>query len=410
MQEFLQKGKFGYQKIQLPYGLETKGDDRSSTRDAIFPDDMTGKTILDIGSLNGYFCFEALKRGAKTAVGIEVNPWYINEATLLADCLGLHAKFRLVDIEKDMIEGQFDYVLCLNVLHHLRDPIAALDKLIALTRERLILEVASIGGAHDRHKLKISRIISYLLSRYPLLYVEEINKKKRGQKFFITPQAVKNLLLSHRNMFASVQILPSEHKNRSIAIAYKRRIKKMLVVSGPTSSGKSTLVKKLLAGTLPQLEEKLGLTDISTWKSTSAGRLGTLTEAYIERLIFEYDFNHVHFKSAGTYDRHEPLDILDCTEELIILSLWTPPAVLLTQFERAVVFRGMKRGVFRGNKRKKAIYEIYKDPTKVYHNYKIWFDFCARRPCLHYIILFSDGLQIYSSAEWEEKAGAYGLP
>ena len=38
-----------YQRIELPYGLATKGSDRTPSSDAILPDDLTGKSVLDIG-------------------------------------------------------------------------------------------------------------------------------------------------------------------------------------------------------------------------------------------------------------------------------------------------------------------------------------------------------------------------
>jgi predicted nicotinamide N-methyase len=64
VRKMLAEDDFSYQNIELPYGLSTGGADRSSTARHIFPDDMTGKTVLDLGSKFGYFCFEALKRGA----------------------------------------------------------------------------------------------------------------------------------------------------------------------------------------------------------------------------------------------------------------------------------------------------------------------------------------------------------
>jgi len=51
----LQETSFSYQNIQLPYGLSTKGANRSSTAKQIFPDDMTGKSVIDIGCKQGFF-------------------------------------------------------------------------------------------------------------------------------------------------------------------------------------------------------------------------------------------------------------------------------------------------------------------------------------------------------------------
>src|SRR5688572_14065084 len=68
VRQLVAREELGYQNIKLPYGIETGGDDRGATAEAILPPDLSGKTVLDIGSLNGFFCFEALKRGAARAV------------------------------------------------------------------------------------------------------------------------------------------------------------------------------------------------------------------------------------------------------------------------------------------------------------------------------------------------------
>src|SRR5918996_3048888 len=101
IKKMLQENDFSYQNIELPYGLSTGGHDRSSTAKKIFPDDMTGKSVLDVGAKFGYFCFEALKRGAARVVGIDVDPGTVRKARMLADCLGVRVAFELLDIETD---------------------------------------------------------------------------------------------------------------------------------------------------------------------------------------------------------------------------------------------------------------------------------------------------------------------
>jgi 2-polyprenyl-3-methyl-5-hydroxy-6-metoxy-1,4-benzoquinol methylase len=196
IRELLAAEDFAYQNIELPHGLATGGVDRSRTARAILPDDLTGKTVLDVGSKFGYFCFEAAKRGAKRVVGIDVDPDSVRKARLLADCIGLDVHFECLDIETDPIRERFDYVLCLNLLHHLRDPLASIARLTALTRERLILETAALGN-HDRRKLGVSKIAASFLARSPVLFVSRngTSGKRSVQKFFITAPALENLLL-----------------------------------------------------------------------------------------------------------------------------------------------------------------------------------------------------------------------
>ena len=64
VEELLATETFRYHRIDLGYGLATEGRDRSNTARQIFPDDLTGKSVLDLGCSEGALCFEAARRGA----------------------------------------------------------------------------------------------------------------------------------------------------------------------------------------------------------------------------------------------------------------------------------------------------------------------------------------------------------
>ena len=107
-----------------------------------------------------------------------------------------------------------------------------LDKLIGVTRDRLILEVATLGRK-DRRKVKISRLQAMLLNRLPIMLVGRngTTGRRSTQKFFITSTALDNLLLYHRHMFARVDTYPSEGKTeRYVSIDHRRKIVKLVAV------------------------------------------------------------------------------------------------------------------------------------------------------------------------------------
>ncbi|HSJ96979.1 MAG TPA: methyltransferase domain-containing protein [Myxococcota bacterium] len=404
VRELLRREQFAYQKIELPYGLSTGGDDRSATARAIFPDDMTGKTVLDVGSKYGFFCFEALRRGAKRAVGVDVDSDSLRKSRLLADCLGANASFEFLDIESDPIEESFDYVLCLNVLHHLRNPIAALDRLIALTRERLVLEVAALGR-HDRAKLGISPLARYFLNRAPILYVSRsaTHGKRSSQNFFITAPAIDNLLRYQRGSFARVDSMPTGHKDRFISIAHKRRIGRLVVVTGPTSSGKSTMIEQLQNHQAPELAKRLGIEDGSTWTALMSNRLHEPSEPRMEKVLYHYDFLRPYLRGARIHSRDEGLELLDLAEQVTFLTIWCPPEVLGDRLEkRSIVPKTGPRG-FRGRKRHLVIRDEYRDPAKVRAHYRRWFDFTRTKRGDHIVVAPVDGLAFWTVDEWEEK-------
>jgi 2-polyprenyl-3-methyl-5-hydroxy-6-metoxy-1,4-benzoquinol methylase len=159
IESFLEAERPRYQRIELPFGLSTPGIDRRKTCEKIFAGDLAGKSVLDVGCCNGYFCLQALGRGARRAVGWDLSADRVRHARSIADMLGSTAEYHERNIEEAGPAGGgeiFDVVICLNVLHYVKDPIATLDKLIQLTGETLIIELASLGR-RDRRNLGLSR-------------------------------------------------------------------------------------------------------------------------------------------------------------------------------------------------------------------------------------------------------------
>jgi len=409
---FLESENLSYQNIELPYGLSTGGKDRSWTCERIFAEDMGGKSVLDIGTKYGYFCFEALKRGADRVVGIDVNPEDIRKAKMLADCLGAEVEFLRLDIEREELTEKFDYVLCLNLLHHLKNPIGLLDKVIDLTKERLILEIASLYR-HDHKKMGISLIQRHFLKRTPAIIVDRNGMSGRGhsQKFFMNIPAVENLLLHHRKMFARVNSFPSEFgRGRFISIGYKRRIKKLFVIAGPASSGKSTLIQKLKNHSAPTIAQAVGIEEGMKMEHVGGNELARYFNEKVDTLLFHYDIVRPFRRSAKTHDRDEALDILDTAEDIVILTLWTPPDILQKQFEEAKIFPDLKKGKkLKKSRRRRKIFQDYADKDKIYKFYDTWLDFCRTKKAKHFIVKLQPELEIISADKWTDLAANAGL-
>lgn len=66
-----------YHTIDLGNGLITPGqyDHRPLLKHYGLPDDLTGKTVLDIGPAHGFFAFEFEKRRAVRVVTVELPQW-----------------------------------------------------------------------------------------------------------------------------------------------------------------------------------------------------------------------------------------------------------------------------------------------------------------------------------------------
>src|SRR5260221_1382109 len=68
---------YWYHTIELPDGLVTPGlyDLRASVSNCGFPQDLRGKSVLDVGSATGFFAFEFARRGAHV-VSVELPSLY----------------------------------------------------------------------------------------------------------------------------------------------------------------------------------------------------------------------------------------------------------------------------------------------------------------------------------------------
>jgi tRNA (mo5U34)-methyltransferase len=92
------------------------------------PQDLTGKTVLDIGCNGGFYSIEMKRRNARHVVGIDHDPHYLRQAAFAASHAGLEIEFHRMSVyELARLGRRFDLVLFNGVFYHLRHPLLALD-------------------------------------------------------------------------------------------------------------------------------------------------------------------------------------------------------------------------------------------------------------------------------------------
>jgi tRNA (mo5U34)-methyltransferase len=96
---------------------------------AHLPDDLTGRSVLDIGCNAGFYSMEMKRRGADRVLGIDSDERYLAQARLAGEALGYdNIEFRNVSVYDVGALGEtFDVVIFMGVLYHLRHPLLALD-------------------------------------------------------------------------------------------------------------------------------------------------------------------------------------------------------------------------------------------------------------------------------------------
>ena len=123
------------------------------------PSDLTGRTVLDIGCNGGFYSIEMKRRGAARVIGLDLDARYLEQARFAAEVTGQDIEFRQLSVYDVAALGeQFDIVLFMGVLYHLRHPLLALDLIHEhVARDLLIFQsmqrgsdaVASVRADYD---------------------------------------------------------------------------------------------------------------------------------------------------------------------------------------------------------------------------------------------------------------------
>jgi len=177
-----QADAFGwYHTIDLGNGVVTKGISVQETSPGVIPD-VAGKSVLDIGAWDGKFSFAAEKKGASRVVALDHYAWgvdFVARGAYWEECIrngtlpdqsrdetdfwrpdlpgrrgfefakaALDSKVEPVvaDFQKADLTalGQFDVVLYLGVLYHMKEPLTCLERVRAVTNEVAVIETEAV--------------------------------------------------------------------------------------------------------------------------------------------------------------------------------------------------------------------------------------------------------------------------
>lgn len=170
LREKIKAISYWYHKIELPGGIVTPGWAPICAEKYAIPNDLSDKRILDIGAWDGYWTFEALRRGAREVIAIDDfsdnlgepekakrNKWetfdicreafgYIDhhfENGWLNDNgqMCRRQQISVYDISEDLL-GRFDIIFLFGTIYHLKYPLLALDKISAICDGEIYIESA----------------------------------------------------------------------------------------------------------------------------------------------------------------------------------------------------------------------------------------------------------------------------
>jgi tRNA (mo5U34)-methyltransferase len=150
---------YWYHRIALPGDIVTPGWAPLIPERYDLPHSLAGQRVLDVGTWDGYWTFEALRRGAAEVVAIDDFSDTLGEINmpqrawdgfdLCRDALGYTSahvtrrELSVYDVTPENL-GMFDTVLFFGTLYHLRHPLLALDRLASVCRGDIFVESAII--------------------------------------------------------------------------------------------------------------------------------------------------------------------------------------------------------------------------------------------------------------------------
>ena len=153
-----------YHTVELGNGLVSRGifDHRPIIHNWGLPPSLRGKSVLDVGTADGFLAFEAERRGASRVVAIDVArygdfDWLPHVRTRIGPRMDteMAARFRIAHAMRgSRVEhftcsvydlspaslGCFDVVLCGSLLLHLQNPLRAVVNIRAVTTEMAVIE------------------------------------------------------------------------------------------------------------------------------------------------------------------------------------------------------------------------------------------------------------------------------
>ena len=222
-----------FHRIDLGHGIFTKtesvmGEPVDHPRESwevirqCLPEDLSNRSLLDVGCNGGFYCVEAKHRGTRRVLGVDGQRQHVRQALFVRKVLGLDLEFRrfsVYDLTRETV-GRFDITLALGLVYHLKHLIFALERLYDVTNELLIVETAIIPTAQTPESF-VQPLGEIRQTLHPIFYAENPPESKEQvfNWFLPSPAALQALL---RNTgFEEVEIF-SVVRDRAVLVCRKR--------------------------------------------------------------------------------------------------------------------------------------------------------------------------------------------
>ena len=184
------------------------------------PENVKGKSVLDLGANDGYYSFKAEEKGASAVTAMDiywgdgstmVGGWPLEGITLLKTYLKSNVVIRpssVYNIEE--MQQQWDIVLCNDLLSWLDDIPRALDAMSSVCREKLVIH-DTISTDKTKNDIIIRKIGIATLHRMRVDYLTKELKKRGFSRISVKPvYSFKHYAWQHDNFLPANSAIPIE--------------------------------------------------------------------------------------------------------------------------------------------------------------------------------------------------------
>lgn len=114
----------------------------------VIPQDLEGRSVLDIGCNGGFYALRMKERNAGRVLAIDSDPRYLRQAEFAIRHSGHEIELRQMSVyDVGRLRERFDLVIFMGVFYHLRHPLLALDLIHEHVADDLLLFQSLQRGA-----------------------------------------------------------------------------------------------------------------------------------------------------------------------------------------------------------------------------------------------------------------------
>src|SRR6478736_3762873 len=181
------------------------------------PQDLSGKSVLDVGCNAGFYSIEMKRRGAERVLGVDSQRNLIRQAEFVRNALDLdieYGRLSVYDLEP-ITMGQFDLTLALGLIYHCKHLVLALERLFLITRRLLVLETAIYPPEKAPESFEYEEG-GERPTLHPLAYVaNRPDAKEAVYNWFLPSTAALSALLKNVG-FDDIKVLPTANPDRAV--------------------------------------------------------------------------------------------------------------------------------------------------------------------------------------------------